>query len=203
MQENTKQLIAAAAAGAAAVAAATAMMRRGARAGAILESGKPPVAIVPFTNAELSNVACPMPGTMVFCVQNLAISGANQVSLQPPRSHRELAPAPQRVPLSVYRSQVLLNLAEGCVWNGNIVLISPSTGPFGKEFAALGVGVHIGELEDVLYQIRDVRVAICNTIMTAHNVCTLHERGIPQLWVGAARVVARPDARRRAREAER
>jgi len=97
-----------------------------------------------------------MPGTMVLCVQNLAVSGANQV---------------------------LLNLAEGSVWKGNTVVLSPSVGPFGKEFADLGVAVHIGELDDLLWKIRDIRVAICNTIMTAHLVCALHERAIPQLWV--------------------
>jgi len=153
----SSKLLLAAAAGAVTAAAATAMMRRcRPKAGAILEAGAPPTGLAPFASETLANAACPMPGTMVLCVQNLAVSGANQV---------------------------LLNLAEGCVWNGNIVLLSPSVGPFAKEFADLGVAVHIGELDELLAKVRDVRIAICNTIMTAHLVCALDARCIPQLWV--------------------
>merc|ERR550514_117074 len=90
-----------------------------------------------YVNTTLSKLAAPVSGTMVLCVQNLAVSGANQV---------------------------LLNLVEGCVWKGNVVLLSPSLGPFAKEFAALGVAVRIGLLSDLLNNVRDVRVAICNTI---------------------------------------
>jgi len=93
---------------------------------------------------------------MLLCCQNLAVSGANQV---------------------------LLNLVEGTVWKGNLVVLSPSNGPFAKEFADVGAAVRIGSLETLLQQVRDVRVSICNTIMTAHNVLELERNGIPAMWI--------------------
>ena len=95
-------------------------------------------------------------GTMLICTQNLAVSGANQVAL---------------------------NIVEGHVWRGNVVLLSPSNGPFAKEFADLGVAVWIGELDQLLRRVTDVRLAICNTIMTAHLVNALHEARIPSMWI--------------------
>jgi len=156
MQSKSDTLLTAGAIIAAGGVAVAAWRQRRGRGGRILEGGLPPTALKPFVNETLAANPCPMPGTMVLCVQNLAVSGANQV---------------------------LLNLAEGCVWNGNLVVLSPSMGPFAKEFADLGVAVHIGELDELLSKIRDVRIAICNTIMTAHIVCALHERAIPQMWV--------------------
>jgi 5'-nucleotidase len=95
-------------------------------------------------------------GTMLICTQNLAVSGANQVAL---------------------------NIVEGHVWRGNVVVLSPSNGPFAKEFADLGVAVWIGGLDELLKRVRDVRVAICNTIMTAHLVNHLTEEKIPSMWI--------------------
>merc|ERR550514_492725 len=89
-----------------------------------------------FAPDALAQVAAPVSGTMLLCVQNLAVSGANQV---------------------------LLNLVEGTVWKGNVVLLSPTLGPFAKEFATLGVAVRIGDLDQLLKHIRDVRIALCNT----------------------------------------
>ena len=108
------------------------------------------------TGGQLSEVACNLSGTMLLCTQNLAVSGANQV---------------------------LLNLVEGRCWKGNLVVLSPSNGPFAKEFADLGAAVRIGDLDTLLQQVRDVRVAICNTIMTAHNVLGLDAVGIPSMWI--------------------
>ena len=119
-------------------------------------TAKAPTKAKTFANEELAGVATPLSGTMLLCAQNLAVSGANQV---------------------------LLNIVEGSVWAGNIVLLSPSVGPFAKEFADLGVAVRIGTLSVLLQQVRDVRVAICNTIMTAHNVRELGENGIPAMWI--------------------
>ena len=95
-------------------------------------------------------------GTMLLCTQNLAVSGANQV---------------------------LLNLVEGKIWRGNTVVLSPTTGPFAKEFSDLGVAVQIGSLPDLLKRISDVRLAVCNTIMTAHLVVALSRAAIPQMWI--------------------
>lgn len=95
-------------------------------------------------------------GTVLLCTQNLAVSGANQV---------------------------LLNLVEGAFWSGPIVLLSPSIGPFAKEFADLGVAVFIGSLEALLARVSDIRLAVCNTIMTADLVVALEARGLPTIWV--------------------
>lgn len=95
-------------------------------------------------------------GSLLICTQNLAVSGANQVAL---------------------------NIAEGHAWRGHVVVLSPSNGPFGKEFSDLGCAVWIGELDMLLRRVPDVRVAICNTIMTAHIVCALHDASIPSMWI--------------------
>jgi len=95
-------------------------------------------------------------GTVLLCPQNLAVSGANQV---------------------------LHNIAAGGLYRGNMVLVSPTAGPFAFKFQEVGVAVRIGKVEDVIEQIRDVRFAICNTIMTAHIVKFLQERGVPCSWV--------------------
>ena len=58
-----------------------------------------------------------------------------------------------------------------------------SSGPFAKEFSDLGVAVHIGQIGQLLARVRDVRLAVCNTIMTAHLVLKLSERGIPAVWI--------------------
>ena len=113
--------------------------------------------VAPFdASAIASTETIATPGTLLLCVQNLAVSGANQV---------------------------LLNLVEGHVWRGNIVLLSPSVGPFAKEFSDLGVAVQIGSLESLLQRVPDVRLAICNTIMTAHLVVSLAAGGIPSMWI--------------------
>jgi len=145
-------------AGMAAGAALYALLSNKSSKGGQLAPVTPPVKTSTYkTPSELS--ACEslsLCGTMLLCTQNLAVSGANQV---------------------------LLNLAEGYVWRGNTVLLSPSVGPFAKEFADLGVAVFIGELDELLKRVTDVRIAICNTIMTAHLVCALGDVGIPSMWI--------------------
>eukprot|EP00440_Ansanella_granifera_P033235 gb/GFBE01036058.1/.p1 GENE.gb/GFBE01036058.1/~~gb/GFBE01036058.1/.p1 ORF type:complete len:696 (+),score=195.32 gb/GFBE01036058.1/:1-2088(+) len=95
-------------------------------------------------------------GTILLAPQNLAVSGANQV---------------------------LHNIVAGNFYRGNIVLVSPSNGPFASKFQEFGVSVRIGNVEEVLNMVRDVRFAICNTIMTAHIVNYLERRGIPCVWI--------------------
>merc|ERR550514_2048261 len=148
------KLAAAAGIGAAASLSLSYLLAQKTASTAVAKSAALPAAT--FAPEELAQVAAPVSGTMLLCVQNLAVSGANQV---------------------------LLNLVEGCVWKGNIVLVSPSLGPFAKEFSALGVAVRIGVLGDLLRHVRDVRVAICNTIMTAHNVLECQANGIPAMWI--------------------
>jgi len=116
-----------------------------------------PTTVVKFAEPKISAsetlTAC---GTMLICTQNLAVSGANQV---------------------------VLNIVEGKIWRGNVVVLSPTPGPFAQHFADLGASVQIGPLEDLLSRVRDVRFAICNTIMTAHLVNALAERQIPSNWI--------------------
>ncbi|CAE7296152.1 unnamed protein product [Symbiodinium natans] len=95
-------------------------------------------------------------GTVLLAPQNLAVSGANQV---------------------------LHNIVAGNFFRGNIVLVAPSTGPFASKFQEFGVSIRIGKVEDILDMIRDIRFAICNTIMTAHIVKILQRRGVPCAWI--------------------
>ncbi|CEM09910.1 unnamed protein product [Vitrella brassicaformis CCMP3155] len=97
-----------------------------------------------------------MYGTVLLCAQNMAVSGANQV---------------------------LLNIVEGGLFQGQILLLSPSRGPFEEFFNKHGVGVVIGTLDTVLQKARDIRYAVCNTIMTAHIVCRLADLNIPHFWI--------------------
>jgi 5'-nucleotidase len=95
-------------------------------------------------------------GNVVICTQNLAISGANQV---------------------------LLNLVEGEFCKlGEIVVISPVDGPFAQFFMKADCSVRIGG-QEVLTSLRTIRLAVCNTVMTAHLILAFHKRGIPQLWI--------------------
>jgi len=97
-----------------------------------------------------------MYGTVLVCTQNLAISGANQV---------------------------LLNILNGGFFEGVVVVLSPSDGPLRGTFEAAGAAVRIGVLQDALSQLRDVRLAICNTVMTAPQVIELARRRVPHMWI--------------------
>jgi 5'-nucleotidase len=95
-------------------------------------------------------------GHVVICTQNLSVSGANQV---------------------------LLNLVEGQFCKlGEIVVISPTDGPFAQFFLQAGCAVRIGGAE-VLKSFTTIRLAVCNTVMTAHLILEFHERGIPNMWI--------------------
>jgi len=153
---NKTPILLAAGAAFAGAAAAIATMKRNKRQPVVLPSGVPTKALTAYCNNTIASSRAVTRGTLVLCTQNLAVSGANQV---------------------------LLNLVEGTVWNGNVVLLSPTLGPFAKEFADLGVSVHIGTLGQLRKRITDIRLAICNTIMTAHNVLELDGCGVPQIWV--------------------
>jgi 5'-nucleotidase len=97
-----------------------------------------------------------MYGTVLVCTQNLAISGANQV---------------------------LLNILNGGFFEGVVVVLSPSEGPLRGTFEAAGAAVRIGSLQDTLSKLRDVRLALCNTVMTAPQVIELAKRKVPHMWI--------------------
>jgi hypothetical protein len=95
-------------------------------------------------------------GTVAICTQNLAISGANQV---------------------------LLNLVEGDFCKlGEVIILSPVDGPFAQFFLNAGCSVRIGGA-DVLDSMRTIRLAVCNTVMTAHLILELAAREVPQMWI--------------------
>ena len=97
-----------------------------------------------------------MYGSVVFITQNLAISGANQI---------------------------LVNLVRGRFINASFIVLSPHQGPLDRTFAESGAAVLIGDVIGHLEWIRDIRLVICNTVMTAHHVSYLANRSIPHVWV--------------------
>jgi 5'-nucleotidase len=97
-----------------------------------------------------------MYGTVLICTQNLAISGANQV---------------------------LLNILNGGFFKGVVVVLSPSDGPLRSTFQAAGAAIRIGKLSDAMSKLRDVRLALCNTVMTAPQVIELAELRVPHMWI--------------------
>jgi 5'-nucleotidase len=64
-----------------------------------------------------------------------------------------------------------------------VVVLSPSDGPLRNTFEAAGAAVRIGSLQDALSQLRDIRLALCNTVMTAPQVIELAKRKIPHMWI--------------------
>ena len=95
-------------------------------------------------------------GSLIICVQNLDFSGANQV---------------------------ILNLIEGGLHEGNVIVVSPRYGPLATKFVDSGASVRTGEILMVLADIRDVYLIICNTIMTAPIVNAMHRRSHPVIWI--------------------
>lgn len=98
----------------------------------------------------------PRSGTLVICVQNLDFSGANQV---------------------------VLNIVSGRMHESNVVVLSPKIGTFAARFVESGAAIRVGNLCDLLNEIRDVFCIICNTIMTANIVCEMSSRPHPVIWI--------------------
>jgi 5'-nucleotidase len=97
-----------------------------------------------------------MYGNVLICTQNLAISGANQV---------------------------LLNILNGGFFEGVVIVLSPSDGPLRGPFQSAGAAVRVGTISDAMAKFRDIRLALCNTVMTAPQVIELARRGIPHMWI--------------------
>ena len=98
----------------------------------------------------------PRSGSLVICVQNLDFSGANQV---------------------------IVNVIEGGLHEGNVIVVSPRQGPLATKFVETGAAVRTGDVIPILSEIRDVFMIICNTIMTAPIVNAMHRRSHPVLWI--------------------
>lgn len=97
----------------------------------------------------IHKVIMPRTGTLVVCVQNLDCSGANQI---------------------------ILNILNGRMHESNIIVLAPAKGPFGSRFLDSGAAVRIGEIRNLLTEIRDIVCVICNTIMTAPIVVEMSIR---------------------------
>jgi len=65
----------------------------------------------------------------------------------------------------------------------NVVVLSPKIGTFAARFVDSGAAVRVGDLEDLLNEIRDVFCIICNTIMTAPIVVEMSNRVYPVVWI--------------------
>lgn len=98
----------------------------------------------------------PRSGTLVICVQNLDYSGANQV---------------------------VLNIISGRMHQSNVVVLSPMIGAFAARFVDSGAAIRIGNITNLLNEIRDVFCIICNTIMTANTVVDMARRPQPVIWI--------------------
>jgi 5'-nucleotidase len=97
-----------------------------------------------------------MYGRLVFCTQNLAVSGANQI---------------------------LINLLEGTLFDGVVNVLSPRDGPMRKTFVDCGALVHVCNVLEYLNRLTGVRLVVCNTIMTADVVLHVLEARIPYFWI--------------------
>ena len=67
-------------------------------------------------------------------------------------------------------NQVILNIVQGAIHAGNVVVLSPRLGPMANRFIDCGASVRTGVLSELLRDIRDVFLVICNTIMCANIV---------------------------------
>lgn len=67
--------------------------------------------------------------------------------------------------------------------NSNVVVLSPKLGAFAARFVDSGAAVRVGNLENLLNEIRDVFCIICNTIMTAPIVVEMANKFHPVIWI--------------------
>lgn len=100
-------------------------------------------------------------------------------------------------------NQVVLNIIAGRMHESNVVILSPIIGAFAGEllrfyarqkthtmqnlvvarFIDSGAAVRIGNITNLLIEIRDVFCIICNTIMTADIVVDFWRRSLPTVWI--------------------
>jgi hypothetical protein len=80
-------------------------------------------------------------------------------------------------------NQVILNIILGRMHESNVVVISPVIGSFAARFVDSGAAVRIGNITNLLMEIRDIFCIVCNTIMTADIVVDLWKRSLPVVWI--------------------
>jgi len=56
-------------------------------------------------------------------------------------------------------------------------------GAFAARFVDSGAAIRIGNIANILNEIRDVFCIICNTIMTANTVVDMAKRPQPVMWI--------------------
>ena len=76
-----------------------------------------------------------------------------------------------------------MNIVLGRMHESNVVVMSPVIGSFAARFVDSGAAVRIGNLTNLLMEIRDVFCILCNTIMTADIVVDLWKRSLPVVWI--------------------
>lgn len=123
----------------------------------------------PKSDGDLVSLACagsprfyksPGADTIIFQLHNLDCSGANAV------------------PLNLLTYMSCQSPATG------FVVHSPMPGPMADVFLKAGALVVVGQsVDDLLRQIPSIRAVICNSILSAHVVTQLADRGVPCLWV--------------------
>lgn len=78
---------------------------------------------------------------------------------------------------------MILNIVSGVTHNGNVVVISPRKGPISDRFIQIGAAVRIGEVYNVLADVSDCFLVLCNTIMTADIIVKLKKEPFPTVWI--------------------
>lgn len=77
----------------------------------------------------------------------------------------------------------ILSLSLLLLLYSNVVVLSPKLGTFAARFVDSGAAVRVGDLKDLLIEIRDVFCILCNTIMTAPIVVDMASKSIPVIWI--------------------
>jgi glycosyltransferase involved in cell wall biosynthesis len=78
---------------------------------------------------------------------------------------------------------VVLNLVQGSVHSGNVVVLSPRAGSMSARFVDCGASIRVGNLSELLINIRDAFLVVCNTIMTADIVVSVAQSSHPVIWL--------------------
>ena len=120
----------------------------------------------------------PRSGTLVVCVQNLDYSGMRCIV-----SLKLLQILILILFFMAGANQVILNIILGRMHESNVVVISPVIGSFAARFVDSGAAVRIGNITNLLMEIRDIFCIVCNTIMTADIVVDLWKRSLPVVWI--------------------
>ena len=77
----------------------------------------------------------------------------------------------------------MLNIVLGHLHESNLIVLSPKMGTFASRFIESGAAIRIGDLSNLLDEIKDIFCIVCNTIMTAQHVVDMAKRPHPVIWI--------------------